>query len=145
MKMKISKMENKLNITINKSENRLQVEDNLKLFIEEMENIEVECAQESKIFDVDSQLLFFKPFFDKYGFSITQVPKVSKKSISLTTVLMHKSGEWKSVTIDIPLADRKIPYPPNSRDAVISYAKRYGLRETLKTHTFKFINYRKSQ
>lgn len=134
----------KLTITINKSENRFQLEDNLKLFIEEMENIEVDEMDDAKFFDVDLQLMFFKPFLEKYDLLIAQFPEVNKKSISVKTVLMHKSGEWKSVTIDIPLTDRKIPYPPDSRDAVISYAKRYGLRETLKTHTFKFITYRKS-
>lgn len=140
-------MENKINITINKSESRLQLEDNLKLFIEELESIKMDWVAEAAVplFEADSQLIFFKPFLEKYGFSITQLPEVSKKSISVKTVLMHKSGEWRSVTIDIPLTDKKIPYPPNSRDAIISYGKRYGLREALKTHSFNLINFRKSQ
>ena len=64
-----------------------------------------------------------KPFADN-GLSFIQAPSFSDGKVSITTRIMHSSGQWYQSTLDVPVAK-------NDAQAVgsaISYGKRYGLQ-----------------
>ena len=64
-----------------------------------------------------------KPFADN-GLSFIQAPSFGDGRVSITTRIMHSSGQWYQSTLDVPVAK-------NDAQAVgsaITYAKRYGLQ-----------------
>ena len=64
-----------------------------------------------------------KPFADN-GLSFIQAPSFGDGRVSITTRIMHSSGQWYQSTLDVPVAK-------NDAQAVgsaISYGKRYGLQ-----------------
>ena len=64
-----------------------------------------------------------KPFADN-GLSFIQAPAFADGKVSITTRIMHSSGQWIESTLDVPVAK-------NDAQAVgsaISYGKRYALQ-----------------
>jgi len=64
-----------------------------------------------------------RPFADN-GLSFIQAPSSSDGKVSITTRIMHSSGQWYQSTLDVPVAK-------NDAQAVgsaISYGKRYALQ-----------------
>lgn len=127
-------MANKINITTNKSEDISQLSKSLVSFQDEMKILETpEPENNINLREINDCLSILKPLLKKNDLIITQLPEVDKKAISIKTVLTHRSGEWKSITVEIPLSHgtKTVPYPPQSRESIITYAKRCGLRKIL--------------
>lgn len=59
----------------------------------------------------------------KNGLSVTQLPSTGERGITVTTLLMHTSGEWISDVLTLPL-ERPTPQAAGS---AITYARRYAL------------------
>jgi len=64
-----------------------------------------------------------KPFADN-GLSFVQSPSIKHSSISVTTRIMHKSGEWIQGTVYLPPTKQDI----HGHTSAITYGKRYGLQ-----------------
>ncbi|MFH0938214.1 MAG: ERF family protein [Planctomycetota bacterium] len=60
------------------------------------------------------------------GLSISQLPGSDNGSISLTTILMHKSGQWLESTIAMPIGDEKGRSLAQSAGSIITYLRRYS-------------------
>lgn len=65
--------------------------------------------------------------FTKNGLSVSQMIGGDGGGISVTTVLLHKSGQWMESTITLPLGDEKGRSLAQSAGAIITYLRRYGL------------------
>lgn len=63
-----------------------------------------------------------KPFADN-GLSFVQLPSLDGEMVTVTTRLMHKSGEWLEGTCAIPLQKRDA----QAVGSCITYARRYSL------------------
>ncbi len=63
----------------------------------------------------------------KNGLSIAQLTGSANEMVSVETVLMHKSGEWISSTIEMPVMDQKGTNSAQSVGIIITYARRYAI------------------
>jgi hypothetical protein len=69
-----------------------------------------------------------RPALNKHGIAWMQSPgALVDGAITVTTVLMHKSGEWVSSSFHMPLAKRD----PQATGSAITYACRYALMAIL--------------
>lgn len=59
----------------------------------------------------------------KNGLSVVQLPKADGAVITVTTMLIHKSGEFIAESLSITAMDAK----PQSVGSALTYARRYGL------------------
>ena len=72
-----------------------------------------------------------RPILSKHGLAVVQLPDLMENKLLLETVLIHKSGQWISSTIAMPM---DISGRMNSAQEVgkyITYARRYGLSAIL--------------
>lgn len=67
-----------------------------------------------------------KPMSDN-GLSYSQHPSIGDGSVSITTVLMHSSGQWLESTITLPFEISKGLSLAQAMGGVITYLRRYSL------------------
>jgi hypothetical protein len=73
-----------------------------------------------------------RPILTKHGLSILQMPSGDGESFSLTTMLLHESGEW----IESPsLMMRPVKNDPQGIGSCTTYARRYSLCSFLSLNT----------
>jgi hypothetical protein len=77
----------------------------------------------SKYADLGAVWAACRPALAKHGLAIVQLPRSQDGCILLETVLMHKSGEWISDTLALPVSK------PDAQGygSAMTYARRYGL------------------
>lgn len=69
-----------------------------------------------------------KPELMENGLSFTQAPgSLTDNAITVTTMIMHTSGEWMKSDFDMPITKRD----PQSTGSAITYACRYALMAIL--------------
>jgi hypothetical protein len=69
-----------------------------------------------------------RPALNKHGIAWMQSPgALVDGAITVTTILMHKSGEWVSSSFQMPLAKRD----PQATGSAVTYASRYALMAML--------------
>jgi hypothetical protein len=71
-----------------------------------------------------------KPLSDN-GLSFTQHPTIEDSRVSVTTILMHASGQWIESNITLPLEGGKGISLAQSMGAIITYLRRYALSAIL--------------
>lgn len=59
----------------------------------------------------------------KNGLSVVQLPKCDGASVTVLTLLLHKSGEYLGESLTVTAVDSK----PQSVGSALTYARRYGL------------------
>jgi len=69
-----------------------------------------------------------RPILAKYGLSVLQAPSGDGASITITTLLMHSSGEWLEPD---PLTLRADKPTAQGAGSAITYGRRYGLSAIL--------------
>ena len=92
--------------------------------IEDAEKVKNNPAFRSKYADLGAVWDAAKPALTKYGLSIAQFCEPSEAgTLALTTMLMHKSGQYIAGTEVLPLAKTD----PQGYGSAMTYARRYGL------------------
>ena len=82
----------------------------------------------SKYVTLDSLLQAVRPVLANNGLSFLQVPFTSADVVSVTTMLLHESGEWlESDPFTLPLMKND----PQGVGSVVTYARRYSLSSIL--------------
>lgn len=82
--------------------------------------------------DLTSVLATAKPVLEKNGLSVTQlVGKSTATEVSLTTVLLHKSGQFISEESSISIPEMNKINSTQKAGAAISYLRRYSLQAIL--------------
>ncbi|MCR4331804.1 MAG: ERF family protein [Sulfuricaulis sp.] len=64
-----------------------------------------------------------RPVLGKHGLSVVQLPGTSENGVSITTMMLHKSGQWIADTLTIPMEKST----PQSMGSAITYGRRYAL------------------
>lgn len=59
----------------------------------------------------------------KYGLSVVQLPRAEGANVTVTTLLLHNSGEFIGETLTVQAQDGK----PQSVGSALTYCRRYGL------------------
>lgn len=75
-----------------------------------------------------------KPVLEEFGLSVTQLighVDTSNKIGTVTTILLHKSGEYIQTESSIPLIEMKGTNAAQSFGAIVSYIRRYSLQAIL--------------
>jgi len=80
-----------------------------------------------KYADLSQILQIIRPIFSKNGLAITQFPSKGGESVSVETVLMHKSGEWLSQDYEMPVQVSTKMSQAQCVGSVLTYARRYAL------------------
>jgi len=74
--------------------------------------------------DLTSVIKAIKEPFANHGLSFVQLPVSNDAFIGVTTMLLHKSGEWLQSEYMLPMTKRD----PQAAGSAITYARRYALQ-----------------
>lgn len=80
----------------------------------------------NKYADLGSIILASREALSANGLSIVQTPTIDANIISVTTLLMHNSGEWIESDLSLPGSDSKGLSSAQSAGIVITYLRRYS-------------------
>lgn len=72
-----------------------------------------------------------KPILAKHGLAVSQLAEGEGNTTSVTTILMHSSGEWISSTISMDMEAEKGKSQAQAVGSVITYLRRYSLASIL--------------
>lgn len=77
-----------------------------------------------KYSDLADMLQIIRPVFAKHGLAIVQFPlNPNRGAITVTTILGHKSGQFLSSQLTMPVGDDR----PQTLGSAITYARRYAI------------------
>lgn len=82
----------------------------------------------SKYAPLQDVLNTVRPLLSKHGLSVIQSPAGDGQSVSITTLLIHESGEW--IEFD-PLILKAEKMTPQGAGSAITYGRRYALSAVL--------------
>lgn len=82
----------------------------------------------SKYVQLDGLLSAVRPLLAKHGLSVIQSTGGNGQDISVTTMLLHTSGEW--IETDA-LVLRAVKLDPQGAGSAVTYGRRYGLSAAL--------------
>jgi len=82
----------------------------------------------SKYAPLQDVLNTVRPLLSKHGLSVVQSPAGDGELISITTLLLHESGEW--IEFD-PLVLKAEKVTPQGAGSMITYGRRYALSAVL--------------
>lgn len=68
-----------------------------------------------------------KPALAKFGLAVAQPVSSTGEQVTVTTVLMHESGEWMRETISLPLGEARGKSQAQEAGSLITYLRRYSL------------------
>ena len=88
----------------------------------------------NKYADLGSVIDAVKPAMIKHGLAVTQLPSGDGETISITTMLLHTSGQFIRSTISLPVGSEKGRSLAQSAGAIITYLRRYGLAAMLSVY-----------
>lgn len=80
---------------------------------------------------LDNVLQAAIPVLNKHGLSLMQLPSVNEGLISVTTILMHSSGQWIAETIGLPTSEERGKSLAQLAGSIITYLRRYALSSFL--------------
>jgi len=82
----------------------------------------------SKYAPLNEILNLVRPILTRYGLSVIQAPSGDGENISISTVLLHESGEWIEFP---PLVLKADKVTPQGAGSAITYGRRYALSAVL--------------
>ena len=116
---------------MNRSETRTEIAKALAKFQSEVSDpnrTKENAFLKSKYVTLDSLLQAVRPVLANNGLSFLQVPFTGADVVSVTTMLLHESGEWlESDPFTLPLMKKD----PQGVGSVVTYARRYSLSSIL--------------
>src|SRR5699024_5628712 len=82
----------------------------------------------SKYAPLNDVLNTVRPILSKHGLSVLQAPHTEGENVTITTILMHESGEWIESP---PLSLKMDKVTAQGAGSAITYARRYALSAVL--------------
>lgn len=86
----------------------------------------------NKYASLDNIIDEIRPILTKHGLSIIQMPGGDGETFSMTTMLLHESGEWIESQ---PIVMRPVKNDPQGIGSCATYARRYSLAAFLSLNT----------
>jgi len=81
--------------------------------------------------DLCQVLEISRPLLSKYDLSVMQLPVSNSDKVGIETLIMHKSGQWISSSVEIPLVASKGMTIAQAMGSIITYIRRYALTSML--------------
>lgn len=116
---------------MNKSESIKSIAEALALFNAEVRNVGKDRTNphfKNEYATLDALIEETKPLLSAQGLSIMQFPSEDDGQVAVTTLLLHKSGEWMESP---PLKMRPVKNDPQGAGSVITYLRRYSYAAVL--------------
>lgn len=116
---------------MNKSDSIAELAKHLAMFQAEVTNPANTADNpffKSKYAPLNEILNLVRPILTRYGLSIIQAPSGDGENISISTVLLHESGEWIEFP---PLVLKADKVTPQGAGSAITYGRRYALSAVL--------------
>lgn len=116
---------------MNRSESIIELSKALSKFQGEVKNPKNTATNpffKSKYAPLEEVLNTTRPILSKYGLSVIQSPSSEGEYVSITTILMHESGEWMEFQ---PLKLKTDKNTAQGAGSAISYGRRYALSAIL--------------
>ena len=85
-------------------------------------------ANYGKYVQLDGLLSAIRPVLAKHGLSFLQMPGGDGQQITITTILMHESGEWLEGE---PFTLKAMKTDPQGAGSAVTYGRRYSLSAIL--------------
>ena len=89
----------------------------------------------AKYATLDSIIEATRPALLKYGLAVVQSPRMNERTVTITTLLLHKSGEWIADDLSLPAEgvgkDGKVKFDPQTCGSAIAYGRRYSYQSFL--------------
>jgi hypothetical protein len=82
----------------------------------------------SKFVELNDLLMSVRPVLSRNGLSIMQEPSGNGQDITISTILLHNSGEWMEFE---PLTLKAAKADPQGAGSAITYGRRYALSSIL--------------
>jgi hypothetical protein len=79
-----------------------------------------------KYADLGSIISAAKKPLTSNGLSVSQHPELSDGKVTVTTILMHSSGQWLESSISAPIGDNRALSAAQQAGIVITYLRRYA-------------------
>ena len=86
-----------------------------------------------KYADLAQILSIVRPVLAKHGLAVSQHPQIDEQatSVSVETIVMHKSGQYMSSVLSMPAVAGKGMSAAQAVGSIITYARRYALAAVL--------------
>lgn len=81
--------------------------------------------------DLGSVIEAARPVLAKNGLSFSQLVSGADGAVTVTTMLLHSSGQWLSSAISLPIFDEKGKSMAQVAGSIITYLRRYSLSSIL--------------
>jgi hypothetical protein len=121
--------------TINRSESIKEISVALNKFNEEISRISKDAVNphfRNKYATLDKIIDEIRPILSKHGLSVIQFPSGDGERLSLSTMLLHTSGEYIESP---PLIMKPVKNDPQGIGSCTTYARRYGICAVLNLNT----------
>ncbi|MNH94453.1 ERF superfamily protein [compost metagenome] len=118
-----------------KSDSITEIAKALVKFNSEVSKIEKDSANahfKNKYASLDSIIEEIRPILTKHGLSVMQFPGGDGEKYTMTTMLLHESGEWIESQ---PIVMRPAKNDPQGIGSCTTYARRYSLAAFLSLNT----------
>jgi len=119
---------------MNKSESIKELATALSLAQGEMPAVQFNATNpflKNKYADLGAVISTSKPVLAKYGLSVTQLTETQDNNVCVTTVMMHKSGEWMQSTASLQLGEERGKSLAQVAGSIVTYLRRYSLASIL--------------
>jgi hypothetical protein len=121
--------------TINRSDSIKEISVALNKFNEEISRISKDAVNphfRNKYATLDKIIDEIRPILSKHGLSVIQFPSGDGERLSLSTMLLHTSGEYIESP---PLIMKPVKNDPQGIGSCTTYARRYGICAVLNLNT----------
>lgn len=114
------------------SENLTELGPALSAFQGEVNNVAKEKdGHNYKYADLAAILHEVRPLLKKHGLSVIQMPGHSSTGVTVSTMLLHSSGQWVMSETQLPMETAARMSAAQQAGSVITYARRYALAAAL--------------
>lgn len=84
-----------------------------------------------KYADLAQILDVVRPLLSKHGLSVVQMPGKSESGVTVSTMILHSSGQWLQSETQLPMETAAKMSAAQAAGSVITYARRYALAAAL--------------
>lgn len=120
---------------MNKSESIIELSKALVKFNGEISKIEKDSANphfKNRYASLDRIVEEIRPILQKNGLSVLQIPSGDGEKVTISTILLHESGEWLQSD---PLTLVPVKKDPQGIGSATTYGRRYQLSSFLSLNT----------
>lgn len=119
---------------MNKSESIKELAQALSAAQAEMPAVKMNAVNpflKNKYADLGAVIDTARPILGKHGLSVSQMVGGDGATVTVTTLVMHKSGEWLESTVGMAIGEERGKSAAQVAGSIVTYLRRYSLASAL--------------